>query len=213
LELSGIATRFVWTLTMQTNAGNLRGLRHVGVSLAAIALLGCGGTTERAGPPVPVDEDGVCPFLCCTYRAWTVDWDTDLRTDRRDDAPVAFRASLGETVDALTGVVSTTTIGRATASRQVTVGSNRLVVAASEPIYLLRNVGGGDWKIWVRGMVDQQYIPNQGYCNGAQSASDECALSVVAQPEVVWWVKMRNAVGREGWTREVDHFGNRDSCG
>jgi len=192
---------------------NVQRLRHVGVGLAVLSLLGCRGTTEQAGPPVPFDEDGVCPFLCCTYRAWTVDWDTDLRTDRHDDAPVAYRASLGETVDALTGVVSTTTVGRATASRQVTIGSKRLVVAAGEPIYLLRNVGGGDWKIWVHGMVDQQYIPNQGYCNGAQAASDECALTVVAQPEVVWWAKIRNAVGREGWTREVEHFGNRDACG
>jgi len=181
--------------------------------LALAALLGCARTTEQSGPPLPFDEEGACPFLCCTYRAWTVDWDTDVRSERRDDAPVAYHAALGETVDALTGVVSTTTVGRATASRQVTVGAKHLVVAANEPIYLLRNVGGGDWKIWVHGMIDQQYIPNQGYCNGAQRTSDECALTVVAQPEVVWWAKVRNSVGREGWTREVEHFGGRDSCG
>jgi hypothetical protein len=179
----------------------------------ALCVLGCGGATRQAGPPVPFDENGACPFQCCTYRAWTVDFATDLRADRRDDAAVAFHAALGDTVDALTGVVTTTTPGRATASRQITVGATHQVVRAGEPIYLLRNVGGGDWKIWVNGVVDQQYIPNQGYCTGAQGASDECAIAVASQPAVVWWARVRNSRGQEGWTREVDHFGNIDACG
>lgn len=130
-----------------------------------------------------------------------------------DDTPVAFHAAIRDTVEALTGVVTTTKPGRASASRQVTIGAKHLVVQAGEPFYLLRNVGGGDWKIWVNGAIDQQYIPNQGYCNGAQQASDECAIAVIEQPEVVWWAKVRNSRGQEGWTREVDHFGNIDSCG
>jgi hypothetical protein len=28
----------------------------------------------------------------------------------------------------------------------------------------------------------------------------------VEQPDVVWWAKIRNSRGQEGWTREVDHF-------
>ena len=31
--------------------------------------------------------------------------------------------------------------------------------------------------------------------------------------QTVWWAKVRDARGREGWTREVDHFGNIDACG
>jgi hypothetical protein len=189
------------------------GFGHVIVVMAALVALSCGRTTTQAGPPMPFDEDGVCPFLCCTYRAWTVDWDTDLHTDRHDETPVAFHAALRDTVEALTGVVTTTKAGRASASRQVTIGAKRLVVAAGEPIYLLRNVGGGDWKIWVNGVIDQQYIPNQGYCNGDKRASDECAIAVVEQPDVVWWSNVRNSRGQVGWTREVDHFGNIDSCG
>ena len=189
------------------------GFGHVTVAMVALVALSCGRTTTQAGPPIPFDENGACPFLCCTYRAWTVDWDTDLRTDRRDDTPVAFHAALNDTVEALTGVVTTTKAGRASASRQVTIGAKHLVVPAGEPIYLLRNVGGGDWKIWVKGTIDQQYIPSQGYCTGDKLASDECAITVTEQPEVVWWAKVRNSRGQEGWTREVDHFGNIDSCG
>ena len=174
-------------------------------------IAACG---RHAGPPVPFDEPGACPFQCCTYREWSVDWATDIRTDRRDDAPVAFHVALNDTVTAETGVVSTTKLGRATAKRPVSIGSGHLPVSSDQPIYLLRNVGGGDWKIWVNGQTDQQYFPSQAYCSsGTNQNSDECALTVVEQPEVVWWVKVRDALGREGWTREVDHFGNIDACG
>lgn len=183
--------------------------------LAVLLLLctGCGRTTPQEGPPLPFDEEGACPFQCCTYREWSVDWDTDVRTDRRDDAAVAFHATIRDTVTGVTGVVTTTKAGRATASRQVTVGSKKIAVPAGQPIYLLRNVGSGDWKIWVNGVIDEQYIPSQGYCTGEKQNSDECALRVIEQPETVWWAKVRDALGHEGWTREVDHFGNIDSCG
>ncbi len=183
-------------------------------ALLAFVFLACAcGQTKQAGPRIPFDEPGACPFQCCTYREWSVNWDTDIHTDRRDDSPVAFRAALGDTVTALTGVVTTTKVGRATASRQVSVGSKHTVVPAGQPIYLLRNIGGGDWKIWVNGVTDEQYIPSQGYCTADKQSSDECALSVVEQPQIVWWAQVRDARDREGWTREVDHFGNIDACG
>ena len=185
---------------------------YLRVSLLLLVSVSC-GRVQQAGPPIPFDEPGACPFQCCTYREWTVDWATDVRTDKRDDAPVAFRAELNDIVTAETGVVSTTKVGRATASRQVSVGANHIVVAAGQPIYLLRNVGSGDWKIWVNGKTDEQYIGSPAYCASGKQTSDECALTVTEQPQTVWWVKMRDARGREGWSREVDHFGNIDSCG
>jgi hypothetical protein len=193
------------------------GIRDWGLGKFAIVIvigvIGCGRITKQAGPPIPYDEDGACPFQCCTYREWTVDWDTDIHSDRHDEAPVAFHAALNETVQAMTGVVTTTKVGRASASRQVTIGAQHLVVPAGETIYLLRNVGGGDWKIWLNGVVDQQYIPSQGYCNGDRKSSDECAITIAEQPETVWWAKVQSSRGQEGWTREIEHFGNIDSCG
>jgi phage terminase large subunit-like protein len=46
--------------------------------------------------------------------------------------------------------------------------------------------GGGDWKIWVNGVVDQQYIPNQGYCTGDKQSSDECAIKVIDQHGAIY---------------------------
>jgi len=180
----------------------------------AVVLFCCGcGRTQQAGPPIPFNEPGACPFQCCTYREWSVDWGTDIRADKRDDAPVAFHVAVNDTVTAVTGVVMTTKAGRAAATRPLSVGTKHTPVAAGEPIYLLRSVGGGDWKIWIKGQTDEQYIGSPAYCASGKQGSDECALSVVEQPENVWWVQVRDAQGREGWTREVDHFGNIDSCG
>ena len=98
-----------------------------------------------------------------------------------------------------------------------------LVFAACVVFFVVKNraaevhdsgsVGSGDWKIWVKGQTDEQYIGSPAYCASGKHDSDECALRVVEQPENVWWVQIRDALGREGWTREVDHFGNIDSCG
>jgi len=191
------------------------GFRKLAIVIVALGVMSCGRTTTQAGPPIPYDDDGACPFQCCTYREWSVDfeWGTDLRSDRHDEAPVAFHAAYNDTVQGLTGVVTTTKVGRARASRQITVGANHQVVPAGETIYLLRNVGGGDWKIWFNGVVDRQYIPSQGYCTGDRQSSDECAITITEQPETVWWAKVQNSRGQEGWTREIDHFGNIDACG
>jgi hypothetical protein len=186
--------------------------RRVTLALMLLTGMACGRATQ-AGPPIPYDEEGACPFQCCTYREWTAAWDTDLHTERRDDAPVAFHVRINDTITALTGVVTTTKAGRATARSEVVVGSSRVPVAVDQPIYLLRNTSGGDWKIWVNGVTDQQYIAGQGYCSASNQSSAECALRVVEQPETVWWVKMRDALGREGWTRETAHFSGIDSCG
>ena len=88
-----------------------------------------------------------------------------------------------------------------------------MLVSAGQPIYLLRSVGSGDWKIWINGQTDEQYIGSPAYCANGKQTSDECAITVVEQPVNVWWVNVRDAQGREGWTREVDHFGNIDACG
>ena len=56
------------------------------------------------------------------------------------------------------------------------------VVPVGQAIYLMRNIGGGDWKIWVNGVTDEQYIPSgPGYCTGEKQSSDECAITVVEQ--------------------------------
>src|SRR5262245_64714516 len=90
-----------------TSAEKQRKTRCVALLLGAlIGLGGCGvGTTRIAGAPpaVPYEDHGGCLFECCTYRMWTVEAGTDVRRDRREDSPVAFRLHAGERVDVVAG--------------------------------------------------------------------------------------------------------------
>ena len=38
-------------------------------------------------------------------------------------------------------------------------------------------------------------------------------LHEIALPEYRWWVQVKNADGRVGWTDEPENFGNKDRCG
>lgn len=170
------------------------------------------------GPPrLPYDDFGACPFECCTYREWTVKADTDTLVSRGADARIAFRVLRGTTVRGVTGVVVTTRFGRAVAKRQTTIGRHDFAVKPGEEVSLLHYLGEGHWKYWLHGQIDEEFIPDPENCDhGADrrvGSSDECAVQVEERPRTNWWVLIRNRDGREGWTREVNHFGNIDACG
>jgi len=41
----------------------------------------------------------------------------------------------------------------------------------------------------------------------------QCGVQERERPEMAWCAKIRDRDGREGWTRQVDSFGNIDWCG
>ena len=67
---------------------------------------------EQAGPPIPYEDVGACPFEGCVYREWVANAPVEIRTDRTLTAPVAFAVAEGEKVTAVNGVVITTRAGR-----------------------------------------------------------------------------------------------------
>jgi hypothetical protein len=178
------------------------------VGLAAFLSLGAQAALNLT-PPLPYEDPGACPFECCTYREWSVEADTAVRSDREDAAPIAFSVRRGQKVTGVTGVVTTTKLGQAVVKRPTVVGERKLRVEAGEAVYILHYVGEGYWKFWLRGQVDQDQLPDKrDECVGGP-----CAVQVVEEPVTVWWAKVRDAQGREGWTRQLDHFGEIDACG
>jgi hypothetical protein len=175
--------------------------RHLALLLGA--LTGSGGCALAATrnapipPVVPYDDHGACPFECCTYRTWTVEADTDVRRDRRDDAPVAFRVRAGERVDGITGVVVTTKLGKGIVRQAISIdGGPRLTTG--DTLYVLRYVGEGFWKVWVRGnLYDADISATDQKCLGERRESKECGVQLIEEPETVWWVKVRNTGGQE----------------
>ncbi len=154
---------------------------------------------QNSRPRVPFVDNGACPFECCTYRSWTVDKDTTVRTAMRDGASVAFRLKKGERVRGLTGTVITTQAGEVRTLKKTKLGN--VTVNPGQTLYLLTYLGEGFHKIWYRGRIyeEETYDPE--------------IFRQVREPRSVWWVKVRNSKGKIGWSREPEHFGNKDECG
>jgi hypothetical protein len=186
----------------------ITGLTLIGVGVAA------GGLTASPAPPVPVEDHGACPFECCTYRTWSVEADTEIHTDRQDDSPVAFRVRRGEQVLGITGVVVTTRLGRAIVREPILVEPHKPDLMPGSLVYVLSYVGEGVWKIWIKGQSYEMEISSrEEICMGRRGETIACALQIIEEPQTVWWAKVRNSAGQEGWTRQLDHFGNIDACG
>jgi hypothetical protein len=166
------------------------------------------------GPPLPNLDHGACPFEGCTYRDWSVLADTQLLADQRDDARIVARVQRGATVRGLTGVVVTTKLGRARVVRQATIGGRGTKVSPGDRVDLLNYRGEGIWKYWLRGLIDEAFIPDQPSCaRNNPGLFNECSVQVGEPPVTLWWAKIRARDGREGWTRQLDHFGNKDRFG
>jgi hypothetical protein len=180
------------------------------IVLVGVAYAVPGG--QSADPPkTPYESHGVCPFECCTYRTWTVNADTNLLVDRRDGAVVAVRVCRGQQVQGLTGVVVTTKLGRAVARTSVMLGDER--VRTEDSMHVLHYMGEGVWRYWLRGRFGEAFIPSTEECRGRLRERSECDIQLVEKPETTWWARIRAGNGREGWTRQLEHFGNVDACG
>jgi hypothetical protein len=185
--------------------------------ITGVALAVSVGLVAQAPPTLPVESWGACPFECCTYREWSVKADTAILTERRNTAPTLFTVRKGTRAMAVTGVVVTTSFGRAAVERETILGQDAVRVRPGDEILLLHYLGEGFWKYWLRGKVDEGFIPDRENCarNSAPGRTlyAQCGVQEDRPPETAWWVKIRHPDGREGWTRQVDHFGNMDACG
>jgi hypothetical protein len=181
----------------------------VAIALATGAIV----LSAQSGPRLPYLDHGACPFEGCTYRAWSVLAETRLLAARRDDARVVTRVQPGERVRGVTGVVVTTKLGRAVVIRQRKIGRRQMLVHPGDRVDLLHYLGEGFWKYSLRGIIDEEFIPDQPSCHANSRLFEECSIQMGEPPETVWWVKIRTRKGQEGWTREHDHFGNKDRFG
>jgi hypothetical protein len=81
-----------------------------------------------------------------------------------------------------------------------------------ERLAVINYVGEGHWKFWLRGQFDEAAMESTKDCR-SPGGVPECEIEIAAEPQTVWWAKVRKSDGREGWTRDTAHFGNKDSCG
>jgi len=216
-------------------------MRIWGAALALL-LVGCGGETpapdgdpsapdttappdtaavpdtapEAGGPPLPYVAEGVCPFECCTYGAWTTTAPLPVRARPDASAALAFTLPAGAAFEADSGNVYVTRPGLVVADSSFTLYEGP-TVAPGDTLYVLDDVGEGYVHAWYRGTVYEVSGEhwNWGQPPGAYGAGPSPAR--LLQPAVArWWAHVR-ADGREGWVdmdaAEGGTIRGVDACG
>ena len=165
-----------------------------------------------ASPPLPFEDDGACPFEGCAYGEWVANAPVAIRTERRDNAPIIFRLRAGERVVALTGVVVTRKPGLVQfqeAARLESLGGP-IQVAPGEILYLLTYQGEGFSKVWFKGRVFTDVDITDYLGEGCGGRPTRCAGRLIGRSQTEWWVRIRNQLGAEGWTRDAAKFDGKD---
>jgi hypothetical protein len=190
----------------------------IGFLLLASTIATGRATTEAqgvqtAGPPIPFEDVGACPFEGCVYRDWIANSPVTVSTDRRPGAPVAFTLSKGDQVRAITGVVMTLKPGRVQFRKAVDLWTvaGTLHIEPGETLYLLTYHGEGSTSAWFKGRLYDE-IDGSEFFNGlCENTPGTCNGTIVEKPQSVWWIRLRNGNGVMGWTREPQKFDNKDA--
>lgn len=184
------------------------------LSLAVVRAPGA-GEQPPSSPPVPFEDAGACPTEGCVYGDWKAVADVDIRTERRADAPVAFKVRTGETVKALTGVVITTQPGRVVFDRRqrLDTSSGPIELMPGQTLFLLTYQGEGLTKAWFNGRVYTD-VDTVTFMNALCATKPaQCSGKVVERPQREWWAQIQNAAGEVGWTLETEKFDGKDAFG
>jgi uncharacterized damage-inducible protein DinB len=209
------ATRHVGQII--TTAKIVSGLRLCIVMIAAMSAA-CRAEEQaprNAGPPIPYEDVGACPFEGCVYREWIANDAVTLRADRNAAAPVAFSIREGEKVAALGGVVVTTRPGRVEFDMPADVDApgGPVHIEPGQTLYLLTSRGEGFMKAWFNGRLYDS-VDTSTFANGACAGGPRPCVGRVVEPwQFEWWVQIREASGRIGWTQEPEKFDNKDALG
>ena len=191
---------------------------RVWTALVAALTAGCASGEQlpvQAGPPIPYEDVGACPFEGCVYREWVANAPVEIRADRTLTAPVAFAVGAGEKVTAVNGVVITTRPGRVEfdSPHDIDASGGRIHIESGQSLYLLTSQGEGFMKAWFDGRL-YEGVDTATFSNGACAAGPRPCVGRIVEPwQFEWWLQVRNAAGKVGWTREPEKFDNKDALG
>jgi hypothetical protein len=168
-----------------------------------------------AGPPMPYEDIGACPFELCSYRDWQAKNTVVVRGTRSPDGPVLFTVRKGETITALTGVVVTISPGqvRFRTPADLSSGSGPVHVERGDTLYLLTARGEGFTKAWFKGKVYDELDGKAFFNSRCDTEPTLCIGTIIERPKRIWWVSIRNMMGQIGWTNEPEQFTGKTGPG
>jgi hypothetical protein len=144
-------------------------------------------------PPIPFEDSGSCSGESCSAVGKVrADKEITIHRDRNKSSPIVFKLREGEQVTALTSVLITTELGRATVLKPTLIGG--VQANPGDIVFLLSDKGEGHWKAWYKGKLidDVQRLDTE--------AKD------FAEAKSISWVLIRNSTGQLGWSDEPNDF-------
>jgi len=159
------------------------------------------GAEDAVHPSVYVDK-GACPGEGCTYGQWRVLKETPLRALPDVTSKVVTTCRAGSAVSASTGEVHTV-------AGKFTVKKKHGPFVPGDVLWVYTYLGEGSFKIWFGGRFMEQdlnFSPWGGSGGSRCEVEGRCWGKMDKELDSVWWIRIENADGVAGWTREGENF-------
>ncbi len=138
---------------------------------------------NEAPPNAPYIQRDICPFECCQYGKWIARTTVTAYKREGDRRSTAFKIKSGEEFTAIRGNVHIVKLGI------VTVKKSFDAFTKGDRVYILSYRGEGVYDLWYKGRVFasvDDFWPN---------------VRLISNPEMIWWVLVKNKFGKNGWLR------------
>lgn len=180
-------------------------MRQIAIPLFCALLTGLGtparGAEAPVHPSVYIDK-GACPGEGCTYGQWKVLKETPLRAQPDVNSKVVTTCRVGSTVSASTGEVHTV-------AGKFSVKKKHGPFVPGDVLWVYTYLGEGSFKIWFGGRImelDLNFSPWGGSGGPRCEVEGRCWGELDRELDSAWWIRIENADGVTGWTREAENF-------
>jgi hypothetical protein len=159
--------------------------------------------------PAAYIDQGACPFECCTYRAWHTKAETVAYAQPDQNAKVVGLLKVGAIVEAITGEVHSI-------PARFVVMKPHAEYKPGDILWVYTYLGEGHFKVWRNGAMQEEdlgFSPYGGSPGARCEDTRHCWGELERELTFSWWVKVRSKEGWEGWSKQPEHFDNKDACG
>jgi len=161
--------------------------KHIILLVALICLLSALSNAQNEHPQVPYIQHDICPFECCQYGTWIAKSYLNAYKKEGDNAAIAFTIKPGEKFSAISGNVHIIKLGI------ITINKTANTFTKGDKVYILSYRGEGAYDLWYKGKILDLDLDSMDkiWSNG----------TLIQMPKFVWWVFVKNKVGKQGWLR------------
>ena len=163
------------------------------------------GPVNNTPPRMPYILKATCEGEGCTISGtWAACSLVVARSDKRLDAGSVFTINPGERFTALTADLHVLEPGIVVFGQSFTasllegeLAGVEITFTPADTLFVLNDLGEGHvvWRYRGSTMVGEQFWGSES----ARPLTPGMTYALVRQPKTLWWVRVRNATGKEGW--------------